>query len=122
VRARGAVTTLISRVRQCGNAHDGGTVGAGRWQGAAGEHRWGPGVAPGRRSGGGAHPSGGSACGAERGVGAGAVAGVGGEGAPVSGCVADGRRGEELRRCGGAVKGICSVGGYFGRWRRQHAF
>jgi hypothetical protein len=42
---------------------DGDAVGAGRWQGAAGEHRWGPRVAPGRRSGGGAHPSGGSACG-----------------------------------------------------------
>jgi hypothetical protein len=43
-----------------GDALDGGAVGAGQRQGAAREHRWGPGVAPGRRSGGGAHPSGGS--------------------------------------------------------------
>jgi hypothetical protein len=37
-----------------------GAVGAGWRQGATGEHRWGPGVAPGRRSGVGAHPSSGS--------------------------------------------------------------
>jgi hypothetical protein len=60
--SRGAVTARSSSARQCGDALDGGVVGAGRWQGAAGEHRWGPGVAPGRRSGGGAHPSGGSSC------------------------------------------------------------
>jgi hypothetical protein len=61
--ARGAVTTRSSRVRWRGDALDGGAVGAGRRQGASGEHRWGLGVAPGRRSGGGAHPSGGLACG-----------------------------------------------------------
>jgi hypothetical protein len=27
-----------------------------RWQGVAGEHRWGPRVAPGKKIGGGAHP------------------------------------------------------------------
>jgi hypothetical protein len=60
-------------------------VGAGRQQGVAGEHRWGPGVAPRRRSGGGAHRSGGSTRGRRSGgVGAEAVAGVGAERAPVS--------------------------------------
>jgi hypothetical protein len=59
-RACSAVTARSSRARRRGDALDGGVVGAGRQQGAAGEHRWGPRVAPGRRSGGGAHPSGGS--------------------------------------------------------------
>jgi hypothetical protein len=49
--------------RWSSDALGGSAVGAGRWQDAAGEHRWGPGVAPGRRRGGGAHPSGGSTCG-----------------------------------------------------------
>jgi hypothetical protein len=31
-------------------------VGGGRRQGATGEHRWGPEVAPGKKIGGGAHP------------------------------------------------------------------
>jgi hypothetical protein len=35
-------------------------MGAGRRQGAAGEHRWGPRVAPGKKIGGGAHPIGGA--------------------------------------------------------------
>jgi hypothetical protein len=35
-------------------------VGAGRRQGAADEHRWGPGVASGKKIGGGAHPIGGA--------------------------------------------------------------
>jgi hypothetical protein len=41
-------------------ALDGGAVGAGRQQGVAGEHRWGPGVAPGKEEGAGAHRNGGS--------------------------------------------------------------
>jgi hypothetical protein len=61
-------------------------VGAGRQQGVAGEHRWGPGVAPHRRSGGVAHSSGGSTRGGQSGgVGAEAVAGAGEESSPVSG-------------------------------------
>jgi hypothetical protein len=65
-RKQGAPCALVvrspraARTRRRDDALDGGAVGAGRWQGAAGEHRWGPGVAPGRRSGDGAHPSGGS--------------------------------------------------------------
>jgi hypothetical protein len=60
VRARGAVTACSSSARRLGDALDGGAVGAGRRKGVVGEHRWGLGVAPGRWSGGGAHPSGGS--------------------------------------------------------------
>jgi hypothetical protein len=55
--ARGAITARSSRTRWRGDALDGDVVGASRRQGAADKHRWGPGVAPGRRSGGGAHPS-----------------------------------------------------------------
>jgi hypothetical protein len=58
--ARGAVTARSSSARRRGDALDGGAVGAGRRQGAASEHRRGPSLAPGRRSGGGAHPSSGS--------------------------------------------------------------
>jgi hypothetical protein len=46
--------------RRRGDALDGGAVGVGRRQVAASEHPWGPGVAPGRQRGRGAHPSGGS--------------------------------------------------------------
>jgi hypothetical protein len=42
-----------------GGALDGDVMGAGRRQGVAGEHRWGPGVAPGKKIGGRAHPIGG---------------------------------------------------------------
>jgi hypothetical protein len=41
-----------------GDALDGGTVGAGRRQGVADEHQWGPGVAPGKKSRDGAHRGG----------------------------------------------------------------
>jgi hypothetical protein len=60
MRAHGTVIARISRARRRGDALDGGAVGAGWRQGAVGEHRWGPGVVPGKRSGGGAHASGGS--------------------------------------------------------------
>jgi hypothetical protein len=76
-------------VRACGGAVErsrGGPVGAGRWQGVADEHRWGPGVAPHRRSGGGAHPSGGSTREGRSGsVGTEAMAGVREDKAPMSG-------------------------------------
>jgi hypothetical protein len=60
VCAHDAVTARSSRARRCRDALDGGAVGAGRRQGVAGEHRWGPEVAPGKKIGGGAHPIGGA--------------------------------------------------------------
>jgi hypothetical protein len=60
VRAHSAVTSHSSHARQRGDTLYGGLLGAGRRHGVADEHRWGPGVVPGRRRGGGAHPSGGS--------------------------------------------------------------
>jgi hypothetical protein len=47
-----------------GNGARAGVVGAGRQHGAANEHRWGPGVAPGKKINGGAHPIGGASGGA----------------------------------------------------------
>jgi hypothetical protein len=58
MHARGVITVRSSRVRASAVIHS-----TTAWWGLAGEHRWGPRVAPGRWSGGGAHPSGGSACG-----------------------------------------------------------
>jgi hypothetical protein len=58
VRAHGVVTARNPHARRCGDALDGGVVGTGPQQGATGEHRWGPGVAPGKTSGGGAHRGG----------------------------------------------------------------
>jgi hypothetical protein len=59
-RARGVVTARGPRVRWRGGGFTGGPVGAGRRQGVASEHRWGPGVAPGKKISGGAHPIGGA--------------------------------------------------------------
>jgi hypothetical protein len=75
--SRGAITTRSSSARQCSDALDGGVVGAG-------EVEAGLTLAVARRAG------------AERGVGAGAMAGVGGDGAPVSSGALDMRRGREL--------------------------
>jgi hypothetical protein len=58
LRALRMVTVHSSCARRRGDALDGGAVGACRRQGAASEHRWGPGVAPGKKSGGGAHQGG----------------------------------------------------------------
>jgi hypothetical protein len=49
--ARRAVAAWSPRaVRACGGGLDGGAVGAGKWQGIADEHRWGPREAPGKKS------------------------------------------------------------------------
>jgi hypothetical protein len=47
-----------ARTRRRGDALDSGAMGVDRWQGSAGEHRWGPRVAPGKKNGGGAHRGG----------------------------------------------------------------
>jgi hypothetical protein len=60
VRAHGAITARSSRGRRHGDALDGSAVGSGQQQSVADEHRWGPGVAPGMKIGGGAHPIGGA--------------------------------------------------------------
>jgi hypothetical protein len=69
-RARGEVTAHVRRVRWRGGALDGGAVGAGRRQGAAGEHRWVPGEAPGKKSGDEAHRGGRATVGRRKTVGA----------------------------------------------------
>jgi hypothetical protein len=48
VSTHGAVTARSSRVRQRGDVLDDDAVGAGRRQGVAGEHRWGPGGGAGK--------------------------------------------------------------------------
>jgi hypothetical protein len=58
VHAHGAVTACNSRERRLGDVLNGGAVGASWRQGVVGEHRWGPKVAPGKKSGGRAHRGG----------------------------------------------------------------
>jgi hypothetical protein len=91
MRARGVITVRSSRVRASAVMHS-----TTAWWGLVGEHRWGPRVAQGRWSGGGAHPSGGSACGG----GAGCRHSGGGQRRGRRGGAVDGRRGRELQvRC-----------------------
>jgi hypothetical protein len=58
--ARGAVTARNSCARRHGGALAGGAVAANQQQGVAGEHQWGPGVAPGNVVVSGPHPESGS--------------------------------------------------------------
>jgi hypothetical protein len=58
VRAHGQVTARSSHARRCGDALDDGAVGVGQRQGVVSKHRWGPGVASGKKSGDGAHRGG----------------------------------------------------------------
>jgi hypothetical protein len=57
VRA-GVVTTRRPHAGRCGDVFTGGSAVARRQQGVAGEHRWGPEVAPGKKSEDGAHRGG----------------------------------------------------------------
>jgi hypothetical protein len=56
----GLVTTCRPRVGWRDGALAGSSVVARRWQGVASEHRWGPGVVPGKEEGAGAYRNGGS--------------------------------------------------------------
>jgi hypothetical protein len=61
------VTAHGSCARWRGGALSSDAMAAGRWQGVAGEHQWGPGVALDKMAEGGAHPRGGSTVGCDRG-------------------------------------------------------
>jgi hypothetical protein len=75
------VTAHGSCARWRGGALSSDAMAAGRWQGVAGEHQWGPGVALDKMAEGGAHPRGGSTVGCDSDVqGGGGTSGVGGSG------------------------------------------
>jgi hypothetical protein len=112
-RVRNKLTMWSPRaVRACNGALVSGSAVAHRWQGVAGKHRWGPGEAPGRKGGDGAHRGGRAMVGRRKAAGA-AVFNGGGV-APV---VVDVQGGVLHHRCGRGkrdlvpIRGMAKLGG-----------